>query len=478
MNEKELLAQMAEVIAQNSTLMKSIVDQNIEKAAAGFQTANQLHGFDGLWSTTTEQEVITARVKPEGIASAIPIFSSVTENPIFGLLTGYTAVTGSEPVNPCDDAPTGFVKGGTLTARFGLARRDTNTIDIGNVMRRVNRGDFTDLRLVGSVLGSTNLPPSGLNEKQILSVLTMNEMVTVGVNMERLLLTQMWQGAFGTGTQFAGLDSQIATGQVDSSTGVAMSAADSDIKDFNFDNVEGGGRSIVEYMSMVEFFLYNNARRMGLLPVQWIISMRPELWQVLTEVWPCQYNTGQCATSVVGSSSRVFIDGRENIAQRDSIRDKMELNINGRIYPVVVDDGINEATNVTEGNLEAAQYASSIYFVPLTVVGNLPVTYREYLDYRAPLVGQNTALLHGTENFWTDDGIYGWATEKNKWCYKLAARTEQRIVLRTPQLAGKIQNVMYAPLQHLRSDDTSSDYFRDGGVSLRNTNDSFSAAWA
>jgi hypothetical protein len=37
-------------------------------------------------------------------------------------------------------------------------------------------------------------------------------------------------------------------------------------------------------------------------------------------------------------------------------------------------------------------------------------------------------------------------------------------VLLTPQLAGRINYVRYAPAQHFRSYDEDSDYFMDGGV--------------
>jgi hypothetical protein len=159
------------------------------------------------------------------------------------------------------------------------------------------------------------------------------------------------------------------------------------------------------------------------------------------------------------------------------MRRSMTIEVNGRVYPVVTDDGIHEATNITNGNLLAGQYASSIYFVPLTVAGNFPVTYREYLDYRSPIANANSALLRGRQDFWSDDGVYLWFIENNKYCYKLGLKTEQRIVLRTPQLAGKIQNVMYEPLQHLRSSDPASPYFSDGGVSLKGGLSEPKAVW-
>ena len=159
---------------------------------------------------------------------------------------------------------------------------------------------------------------------------------------------------------------------------------------------------------------------------------------------------------------------------RDEMRNGMYIDINGNRYPVVADDGIFEHTNVNNGNLALGEYASSIYMVPMTITGGFPVTYREYVDYR--MANRDIALLRGKENFWTDDGMFMWAYEDTNFCYKLKVKTEQRIVLRTPQLAGKIQNVKYSPLQHLRSYDPASPYFQDGGVSLRG-NETTYAVW-
>lgn len=102
--------------------------------------------------------------------------------------------------------------------------------------------------------------------------------------------------------------------------------------------------------------------------------------------------------------------------------------------------------------------------VPLTITGGFPVLYREYVDYRQAAPDIN--LLRGNEMFfWTDQGVYSWAIEQIKWCYKLTLKTEQRIILRTPQLAGKIDNVLYTPMQHLRDADPDSPYWVNGGIS-------------
>jgi len=309
-----------------------------------------------------------------------------------------------------------------------------------------------------------------MSESDILNLLTKAEMVTAVVNLERTLCGHLWSGSPANNTagggyrEFPGLANQIATGQVDAHNNQACPALDSDVKDFNYNDVCGTTPDIVEYVSMLEAYLYFNADRMGLLPWTAVLTMRPELWYLLTECWPCAYNTIRCER-VLGGNAEVNVEGTAMINMRDAMRSGMFIDINGRRYPVVTDTCIPEQTNITDANVGAGQYASSIFFVPLTVNGGFPVTYIEHVDYRA--ASADARFLRGTQEFWTDDGRYYWAVEYQKWCYKLSVKSEQRVVLRTPQLAGRIDNVLYEPLQHFRSHDPDSPYFADGGVSLR-----------
>lgn len=474
--ETEYMEKLAAILDGQQNLMQALAAkggvQLGKKTAGNVNTAGLLFGAGGVFSTPgLEPDIITAHIRPHGLLSELPMFPSVIEQPRFGSITGFTGTTGNEPANPCSDAPSGYMKGCNLTAAFGRVQRDTNTIEWDKVMLQLRGGITTDLTLRGRLLGLDNLNPADLNEADVLNIVTMAEMVGVGAQLERLNSRLLWTGNpannnIGGGyKEPPGLDRQIATGQIDSETAIACQALDSDVKNFNRSPVDGTARSIVEYLSMLEFYLRYNAQRMGLDPVTWVIVMRPELWFTLSEVWPCQYNTSRCATAVIGAVSSVFIDGRENIAERDAMRNGKYIDINGNRYPVVVDTGIFEYTNINDANLLPGQYASSIYMIPLTITGGFPVTYLEHVDYRQG--ARDLALLRGLENFWTDRGLYSWALEQVKWCYKLSAKIEWRVVLRTPQLAGRIDLVRYQPLQHLRSPDPSSPYFADGGVSLR-----------
>jgi hypothetical protein len=472
----ELLRSLSEAINQQTEVLKGLGDNGLHtKTPAATTSAAMLHGNTGVFrGPGLERDVITAHIRSHGMSSVLPMIPTVSQDPRFASLTGYTATSGTEPTNACDDAPAGYVKGCNLTARFGLLRRDTQTIEMDDVMLKVNRGDFTDLVLRGRVLGLTdNLVPSGMNEAQALNILTMSEMIGAGVQAERALNTRYWQGTVAAG-QMPGLDSQIATGQVDADTNQACTALDSDVKDFEYNDVCGTARDIVEYMSMMAYYLEYNAVAMGLDPVQWVIAMRPQLWFELSACWPCKYLTDRCKTANVGFNAAVINDN-VNISERDRMRANMVIPINGRDYPVITDTGIFENDNINNANLNAGEYASSIYFVPLTMTGGFPTTYVEYLDYRQ--AGSDRALLQGREDWWwTDAGSFSWAIEQTKWCYKLSLKTERRVVLRTPQLAGKIDYVRYTPLQHLREPDPASPYHQDGGVSLRPPGTSY-AVW-
>jgi len=327
------LDEIREVMLSQAKSLKELTDamNNKElhtKAPASAGTAPLLHGAGGLFSSPAlERDVISARVNPYGIATALPLLPSVIEDPRFGSVTGFTATSGSEPTTPCADAPSGFMKGAMLTARFAMTRRDTNTIDTGKVMLQWNRGDTRDLILRGRILGMTNLAPSGLNESQVLNILTEAEMVGAGAQAELKLSRDIWQGTLAAGSG-PGLDVQIATGQKDADTGVLAPALDSDIKNFNYDMIGGQGRDIVEYLSSMMYYLEYNAEHMGLSPVDYVIAMRAELWSELSAVWPCSYLSNRCNTSA--GTNVTVINDNVNVSMRDDMRRRMVIPVNGK----------------------------------------------------------------------------------------------------------------------------------------------------
>lgn len=465
---------MSDTIEIFERVLKELKD---EKQATGAMTAQRLHGINGLFNGPGyDQVVFSTYVRPKSIGSMLPMIPSVDEDPRFATLTGFTAPSGDQPTNACADAPTGYTKGCELTAYFGLKRFDTQEIEMDQVMRRVNRGDFKDLRLAGEILNEDlrgALAPGGITQDNALNVLTAMEMLRTAAYMENALAIDMWQGTVAGGS-FPGLAAQIATGQVDAATGTACPSLDSDIKDFALNEVCGTGLDIVEYLSALMYYLDSLATDTGLAPVRWVLVMRPQLWHELSKCWPCRYNTSGCTVLDTNAIDTVpQIDAAAMTQERDMYRRDMRLPVNGVWYDVVTDTGIHEYNNANNANLDPGEFASTIYAVPMTVTGGYPVTYREYVDYRA--AAPDEAFLRGMQSwFHTDNGAYSWSYDAVRWCYVLSLKTEQRVVLRTPQLAGAIQNVKYSPLQHVRESDFTSPYHVDGGISLRDSGTRYS----
>jgi hypothetical protein len=456
-------------------ILKEMEDEQHQKHdAGGAMTAQQLHGLGGVFAQLgADPEVLSTYVRPQSISSVLPIYPSVDEDPRYWTLTGFTAPSGDQPSNACDAAPTGYEKGCQLTAYFGMKRFDTQEIEMDKVMLRINRGDFKDLRFVGNpITGGTNLMPSGVTRDNALNVITAMEMLKTSAYMEMALHNDIWQGTVAAGS-FPGLAVQIATGQTDAATGTACPSLDSDIKDFAYNDVCGTTLDIVEYLSSMMYFLESLAADTGMAPVKYVLAMRPQLWFELSACWPCSYLSNRCKDDA-GTQLAVMNDST-NVDMRDRMRNSLKLPVNGIEYDVVLDTGIFEHNNANNGNLAAGEFASTIYAIPISINGGFPTTYREYVDYRG--AAPDEALLRGRPNwFHTDAGMYSWTYLETRWCYLLSLKTEQRVVLRAPQLAGALQNVMYTPLQHLREPDFDSSYHVDGGVSYRDSGTRY-AVW-
>lgn len=450
------------------------------KDVATHNAATLLHGPGGIFNGAgLDNAVLSTHVRPMGIGPTLPAFPSFDTNPQFATLTGISDDEGDEPTDVCADAPTGYMKGAYLTARFGRVIRDTETMEPGQMLMKLHRGDFTDLMFYGQILQSENqgtLYPSDLDESGFIDLVTKAQMVMTGARMERKLSKLVWQGDpannVGEGyKEFPGFDQQIQTGQVDAETGAVAPSLDPLIVDANYGAV--GTYDIVGEIQGAEYFSSELAEEtMG--AVDGVIAMRPQLWNEISNVWPIQYNTDPAAYMLNTTAGRLMVDGTQMVRERDLMRSSKQITINGKTYQVVTDTGIYEANSTNDANLAPGEFASPIYYLPLKTA-NLPLTYWQYVDWRGAT--PETALLQNMQSFWSDSGRFLWGLESAyAWCYKLKMRTEPRIILRTPQLAWKIDNVKYVPKHHLRDADPSSSYWVNGGVSLRST-PSQSAVW-
>lgn len=454
------------------------------KAPTGSPTTNNVHGPGGLFGIAgLDEQVISARITPRGIASMFSVQPTIFTNPQYPYITGYEE-SGTEPDGKCDTCISGVTESCIQTAQFGRVCRESKELEITRVIERINRGEF-DLTLVNSILGEDQVftPEGSVRNENAINIATAWAMVEVGIGLQNVFSQMVWQGnpanntAGGGYQEFPGLDILISTNKQDANTGVRCQALDSDVKDFNYQNIGStdadGSFRIVRMMTAMANYLYHNADRQNLLPTDWVIAMRPEAWTELLEVWPVAYFSTR--ELVLPGGNTMHIDATRVAEMRDQMATGMYIDVAGRRYPVVTDNGIFEHTNVNNQNVPEGFYASTIYFVPLRYLGTQRGTYIEHKDFRQARA--DIDLLQGKNDFWvTDNGRFVWALEQQKFCYTLSGVIEPRIVLKVPQLAGKIENVLYSPEQHFPSPYQDSDYFFKGGVE-ETTAPSFWSDW-
>lgn len=456
-------------------------------------TDNYIHGPGGIFGVSgLDRDVLSTRIQPRGLISDLQAQGSRFMNPLFPYITGFLADTGSDPDAPCDDPKTaGMVKGCIQTAQYGRYTYQTETIELNRVGQQIDRGEFMDLRLVNDPLlrdmgGILSGLGGGMGEEINREVLM--RWLELGVSFQNKLTRQIYSGnpasnsAGGGYKEFPGLDILIGTGKVDALTGTECASLDSDIKDFAYGVVGAEADSdmgIVNYVTYMARYLRTNAELMGFEPVEWVITMRRELFYELTAVWPCSYLTYRCSfLSPDTNGFRLNVDAGDAIAMRDAMRAGSYLLIDGDRWRVRVDDGITEDSNTTNANVPNTYFASDIYFIPISVRGGFMTTFLQYLDYTGAYGAMEAAQegRYGTD-YWTDGGRFLWHKKVPiNWCVQWIAKIEPRIILLTPQLAGRIQNVMYSPLQHTREPFPDQPYFLDGGVTSR-TGPSYYSDW-
>jgi hypothetical protein len=86
-----------------------------------------------------------------GLAVGLPSYPSNEANPLYAILTGVTATTGTEPTGVCDDPPVaGLAKLCEQSYVFGRQSRMTRVFELDRLGLTTNRGEYYDFNLVGN----------------------------------------------------------------------------------------------------------------------------------------------------------------------------------------------------------------------------------------------------------------------------------------------------------------------------------------
>lgn len=471
-----------------ATALLDVQGTRMKAVPTASATGVNAHGRGGLFGALgLSRPIFSAFPLPKfGLSARLPVRFSNETDPLYGLITGVTSSTGNEPVGTCDDPKTaGTMKLCTHSFVFGRFSRQTRVFDIESAGQVINRGEFSDLMLMGGTdLANHMVPtmPANSSMGQAASRTAVKALYELGVAWTRDFARQIYAGnpanntAGGGYKEFFGLDKLINTGYRDAETGVACPAADSLIRSFGSLEVRANASKIVREITYIYRNLKWLARAAGLDPVRWCLCMRFNLFYELSEIWPISYATG--ASTVVPAGATLFVGSNDQIAMRDAMRGDMTnyegqyLMIDGERVPVTIDDSITEAQTA------GSSFTSDIYFCPMTVLGNEPVTFLEHFNYDGPgAAGEMSKLFAAQDMFYTSDGgRFLWHKKPpTNTCVQVVTYTRPRLLLLTPYLAARLTSVKYTPLMHERAwDPADPSFFVNGG---RTSSDSFTPSY-
>jgi len=448
--------------------------QQVNKST-GAPQGPYIHGPGGLFGVRgLSQDIISTATQITGsFGEMLPIKGSKETNPLFPYITGFIRSDGQEKNGICDTPEeAGNFKTCIQTTVFGRKEFKTREFEVNSIGQQINRGEFMDLRLANpqlvNAMGGLMKDFFHLSDQN--AALAGNEVfmrvIEVAVAFQRWYCPTVFTGnpanssAGGGYKEFPGLDLLISTGKIDALSGTTCPSLDSDIKSFGYRDISStADPDIHRTLSTMMYILETRAMQNNLSPVEFALVMRPQLFWELTRVWPLQYNTDRTGLTPAGLDNLYL----EMVRMRDAMRSGSYITINGKNYQVIQDGCIMEENQSVNGAIPIGGFASDIYIVPLSARGGtLQTMYWEYKDYSQDVIPQLTGL---PQWFWSDGGAFLWSMKApTNWCMDLIAKTEPRLILRTPQLAGRLTDVVYTPLQHTNDVLPSQYYHVNGGV--------------
>lgn len=292
------------------------------------------------------------------------------------------------------------------------------------------------------------------------------ELFKIGQDMSRTTEPVAIQGTAGTDNnrtgwfeEFAGLDNLIKTGYTDSVTGLAAPAADSIVESFdaNVTGTDANGRTVVEALTDLYYASNDRGMQVGMNDVVCAFVMRKEAFRRVVDQFAYQYANYRVSGAQYEESNVNSFDLQELRLQMMNGR---YLLIDGVPVPVVFSDGIPSET------LANNTYKSDIYLVPLTWAGR-QLTYMQYFPMNntyaqewGNFVGADDIRILNNGLFIVGHRNTGLAKE-----YHFGARL--RLILETPFLAGRLDDIQYAYLPQTRDAIPGTSLYANGGTTYR-----------
>lgn len=462
-----------------STLSKAgvlSIGQKNDPSSATVTASSVLHGQSftnpaqlGLFSRPgVRPERFSALQRPYSMARMLRPERSEYINEIVEILTGQTVGSGSNATDWCAPGPlAGVLKTCAQIYQFGNFKMNTRIIPLQEVGQRVNRADVDAVILNNPPEENPLIPemayrfPRGQQDQLAL------EFFNLGIEIERQLEKEMWQGVAGTDSGIRGwfkdmnsISSLVKTGYQDAYAGTACAAADSTIITWNADvGATVGGRSIVSAFSDLWYAMNDIADRVGMSGVNFGFFMRKEQFRALTETWACQYLTNRCQSNNAGMP--IVVSGAEQTSLREAMQNGEYLLIDGVRVPVYFTDGIpleNLGLNVKRAD---------VFLLPISWNGRqlIKLEYHDMGNEAARIL----ANMVYTSAMFINNGMYLLTKNERNGCIEFSLSAKMRMFLEAPFLAARIDDISFTYLAPTRGADPSVTFngYVNGGVTYR-----------
>lgn len=466
-----------------------------QKNDAGTPASPYNHGDNGIFYLPySNNQVVSTIIMPRGgLLDRLPVltqdpYDDLNSGSLFGgrnyvfdtVMTGLTEGAiedfANQPTTECAEGPEGgLLKLCTFVNTMGHYKGKMKNVSLFRAGQVIDRLDEMAVRLLNSSPALQDFfgTPEAMPEQDaIIMNETARRLFEVLASFRRFFSRQIWSGNpannSGEARQILGLDIHINTGtHVDAFSGAACAAADPIVENFNYNAVNSSTVDIVQWLEKMDYDNMVNAERMGLNPFTGFLVMREALFFELTGVMPVkQYEEVLAALAAQGNAgdTRIMIDATAAQADRDRFRNQFVLPLNGRMVPVVLDDGIEEENSTTKAGLAQGEFASDIYYVCETVLGGLPATFFQYFNHdNQQAQGILQQIAPNAFTFASDGGAFRWHLNYLNGCVGMNFEFAPWLKSKFPMLNWRLTNVKYAPVRRNRSPYADDPYFVNGG---------------
>lgn len=444
----------------------------------GVQTGHVYHGFGSLGNVFgvfgaagVRPEMFSALPRPFSLARLLTPEPTEFTDEIYEILTGQTASAGTNAVDFCGNPPgVGDLKVCQQIFKFGKYYIKTNLVPIADLGERRDRRDVPRDILNAAPIQNPLVPDIMWRLDDTMSQARL-EFFKIGIDLERTLENVLITGSntqASTATEIgwiaepSGLDNQIKTGYIDAVTSIACPAADSIVETFGVDvgaTIAGGdGRNIVQTFHDVYYAAKQRASVVGMEGVLFAWVGRQEAFRSIVEQWACQYATYRCTTGTAGNP--VTQDAREAGELRIAMLNGQYLLIDGVAVPFIFSEG------VPQGTPAANTLESDVYLVPVSWQG-MNLLRLQYKKLDNQYANEFISITGGDDYAFLNNGMYLVFSRSSGGCLEYHFQSKMRLVLDTPFLAGRVDNVRYTFRAQIRNATPGASFYADGGQSRR-----------